>query len=118
MRAHRHAYTLPNPEALGPVIEEGAVNRRPLQALFLLLRGGASPATALAPFSYRLLLRWKGGQLTLISKNSRRRNWSPDRALGSDKAKVNGDLCPPLSFLPGGVYSQSYRWEWPLTGEI
>ena len=27
MRAHRHARTLPNPEALGPDIEEGAVNR-------------------------------------------------------------------------------------------
>ena len=25
-RAHRHARTLPNPEALGPDIEEGAVN--------------------------------------------------------------------------------------------
>ena len=39
------ARTLPNPEALGPEIEEGAVNRRPLQALFLLPRGGARPAT-------------------------------------------------------------------------
>ena len=27
MRAHRHARTLPNPEALGPDIEEGAVNQ-------------------------------------------------------------------------------------------
>ena len=36
VRAHRHALTLPNPEALGPEIEEGAVNRRPLKALFLL----------------------------------------------------------------------------------
>ena len=27
VRAHRHACTLPNPEALGPEIEEGAVNR-------------------------------------------------------------------------------------------
>ena len=26
-RAHRHARTLPNPEALGPEIEEGAVNQ-------------------------------------------------------------------------------------------
>ena len=26
-RSHRHARTLPNPEALGPEIEEGAVNR-------------------------------------------------------------------------------------------
>ena len=42
--AHRHARTLPNPEALGPEIEEGAVNRRPLQALFPLPRGGAGPA--------------------------------------------------------------------------
>ena len=43
-RAHSHAHTLPNTEALGPEIEEGAVNRRPLQALFLLPRGGARPA--------------------------------------------------------------------------
>ena len=27
MRAHRHARTLPNPEALGPEIKEGAVNQ-------------------------------------------------------------------------------------------
>ena len=27
MRAHRHAHTLPNPEALGPEIEEGVINR-------------------------------------------------------------------------------------------
>ena len=52
-RAHRHTRTLPNPEALGPYIEEGAVNQRPLQALFLLPRGGAGPATAPAPSSYR-----------------------------------------------------------------
>ena len=44
-RAHEHARTLPNPEALGPEIEEGAVNRRPLQAFFLLPQGGARPAT-------------------------------------------------------------------------
>ena len=43
-RAHRHWRTLPNPEALGPEIEEGAVNRRPLQALFPLHRGGAGSA--------------------------------------------------------------------------
>ena len=43
-RAHRHACTLPNPEALGPDIEEGAVNRRPLQALFPLPQGCAGPA--------------------------------------------------------------------------
>ena len=39
-----HARTLPNPEALGPDIEEGAVNRRSLQALFPLPKGGAWPA--------------------------------------------------------------------------
>ena len=44
IRAHRHARTLPNPEALGPEIEKGAVNRRPLQALFPLPRGGAGSA--------------------------------------------------------------------------
>ena len=38
---HRHARTLPNTEALDPDIEEGAVNRRPLQALFPLPRGGS-----------------------------------------------------------------------------
>ena len=42
--AHRHARTLPNLEALGPEIEEGAVNQRPFQALFPLPRGGARPA--------------------------------------------------------------------------
>ena len=41
---HRHARTLPNTEALGPEIEEGAVNRRPLQELFPLPWGGARPA--------------------------------------------------------------------------
>ena len=45
MRAHSHARTLPNPEALGPEIEEGSVNRYPLQALFLLPWGGSRPAT-------------------------------------------------------------------------
>ena len=43
-----------NTEALGPYIEEGAVNRRPLQALFLLPWGGAGPAPAPAPYSYML----------------------------------------------------------------
>ena len=41
---HRHARTLPNPEALGPEIEEGAVNRSPIQALFPLPWGGAGSA--------------------------------------------------------------------------
>ena len=41
MRVH----TLPNPEALGPDIEEGKVNLRPLQALFLFPWGGSEPAT-------------------------------------------------------------------------
>ena len=44
-RAHGQARTLPNPAALGPEIEEGAVNRSPLQALLLLPRGDARPAT-------------------------------------------------------------------------
>ena len=61
-RAHRHARTLPNPEALGPEIEEGAVKRRPLQVLFLLPWGGAGPATAPAPSSYRLHTTLEGGQ--------------------------------------------------------
>ena len=43
-RAYRHARTLKNPEALGPEIEEGAVNQRPLQALFPLPWGGAGSA--------------------------------------------------------------------------
>ena len=43
-RVHGLARTLPNLEALGPEIEEGAVNQRPLQALFPLPRGGAGPA--------------------------------------------------------------------------
>ena len=42
---HGHVRTLPNPEALGPDIEEGVVNRRPLKALFLLPWGGAGPGT-------------------------------------------------------------------------
>ena len=45
MRAHTQARNLPSPEALSPNIEEGVVNRRPLQALFLLPQGGARPAT-------------------------------------------------------------------------
>ena len=49
--AHRHARTLPNPEALVPEIEEGAVNQLPLQALFLLPWGGARPATGLGAIS-------------------------------------------------------------------
>ena len=44
-RAKGHKLTLPNPAALGPYIEEGAVNRGPLQALFLLPWGGARPST-------------------------------------------------------------------------
>ena len=44
-RTHTGTRTLPNPEALGPEIEEDAVNRRPLKALFLLPWGGARPAT-------------------------------------------------------------------------
>ena len=43
--AHGHARTLPNTEALGPEIEEGVVNRRPLQASLLLPRGSARPDT-------------------------------------------------------------------------
>ena len=44
-RAHRHALALSNTEALGPDIEEGAVNQGPLQALLLLPRGDAGTAT-------------------------------------------------------------------------
>ena len=36
--------TLPNTAALGPEIEEGAVNRHPLQVLIPLPRDGAWPA--------------------------------------------------------------------------
>ena len=43
--AHSLARILPNSADLGPEIEEGAVNRHPLQVLFLLPRGGARPAT-------------------------------------------------------------------------
>ena len=43
-RTHRQVRTLPNPEALGAEIEEGVVNRRPLQLLFPLPRGGARPS--------------------------------------------------------------------------
>ena len=78
-RVHRHARTLPNPEALGQEIEEGAVLAR------------YSPGA--------LLLRWKVGELNLISKNSHRHNQPPDRALGSDESRVNSYLCPPLTFL-------------------
>ena len=46
--------TLPNLEVLVPEIEEGAVNRHPLQALFLSPQGGAGPLPAPAPSSYRL----------------------------------------------------------------
>ena len=60
--AFRHARTLPNPEVIGPQIEEGVVNRRPLQALLLLSRGRAGPATAPAPYSYRLRTTWEGGE--------------------------------------------------------
>ena len=60
--AHRHARTLPNPEALGPEIEEGAVNRGHFQALLLLPWGGARPATAPAPSSYRLQTTLEGCQ--------------------------------------------------------
>ena len=35
-RAHAHMRNLPSLEALSPDIEEGTLNRRPLQALFLL----------------------------------------------------------------------------------
>ena len=45
MRAHSHARTIPNTEALGPDIDEGAVNQLPLQATFLLPQGGALLAT-------------------------------------------------------------------------
>ena len=44
-RLRTRARNLPIPNALSPDIEEGAVNRRPLQALFLLPWGGAPPAT-------------------------------------------------------------------------
>ena len=64
------------------------------------------------------ILRWKGVELTPISKNSRCCDRPPDRASGSDKTKVNGDLCPPLSLPPGNDYSQSYRQEGPLAGEV
>ena len=43
--AHSHMHNLPSTEALSPEIEEGAVNRIPLQAVFLLPWGGASTTT-------------------------------------------------------------------------
>ena len=45
---HSHARNLPSTDAIGPEIDEGEFNRRPLQATFLILQGGARPATFLA----------------------------------------------------------------------
>ena len=45
MRAHAHVRNLPGPEAFSPETKDVAINRRPLQALSLLPRGGARPAT-------------------------------------------------------------------------
>ena len=61
-RAHSHAHTLPIPEALGPDIEEGAVNQHPLQALFLLPQGGARPAAGSGAISLQSTnyVRWVG----------------------------------------------------------
>ena len=44
-RAHAQARNLPSPEALSPDIEKCAVNQHPLQALFLLPRGGSRTGT-------------------------------------------------------------------------
>ena len=101
MRAHRHAHILPNPEELGPEIEESAIIQHPLQALFLLPWGGAGPATALSPSSYILLLRWKGGKLTPISKNSRRRDRPPDQEFWKWRGESKRRSLS-LSFLPSG----------------
>ena len=58
MRTHAHTHTrAPNPGALGPEIEEGAVNRSPLKALLILPWGGSMPsagpgAISLQPTEY------------------------------------------------------------------
>ena len=49
--AHAHARNLSSPEALIPEIEEGMVNQRTLQALFVLTREGAWTATGLGAIS-------------------------------------------------------------------
>ena len=46
-RAHARARKLPSPEALSSDIEEGAVNRSPLQVLFFILLGVGWTATGL-----------------------------------------------------------------------
>ena len=59
-RAHRHIHTLPHPEALGPEIEEGAVNQCPFQAFLLLPWDGTRPATGPGDI-YIQLMGYVGG---------------------------------------------------------
>ena len=117
-RAHRHAPTLPNPEALGPEIEEGAVNQRPLQALLHLTRGGAGPAMAPAPSSYRLPTTLEGCQTNSNLQEQPPLGSAARSSVRKWQDKSKRQSLSPLSLPPSDDYSQSYRREGPLAGEV
>ena len=58
------------------------------------------------------------GSLLSVAPDGSFRGQQNELPAGGDKTKVNGDLCPPLSLPPGNDYSQSYRQEGPLAGEV
>ena len=79
------ASNLPSPETLGPEIEEGAVNRRPLQALFLLPRGGTRPVTVRCAISNPSYVLNQRVGLLRKSKAVGRGHQTPDRPRFDDK---------------------------------
>ena len=117
-RAHRHARTLPNPEALGPDIEEGAVNRRPLWSLFLLPWGSAGPATSPAPSSYRLLTTLKGCRTNSYLQERPMSQSAAQLSVRKLQDRSKRQFLIPLSLPPDGDYSRSYRREGPLAREV
>ena len=91
MRAHTQARNLPSPEALSPNIEEGVVNRRPLQALFLLPWGGALPATGPGAISNKNLLTMLEGWYYLKFQG-RRPLPSDARSAAARQQKEDGNI--------------------------
>ena len=95
--AHRHARTLPNPEALGPDIEEGAFNRRPLQALFPLPRVGAGPNAGPGAI---LLQSTNSVRVVGSSKKLSRRPFAIERSIGRGSATNQDETRPSYILLP------------------
>ena len=93
---HKHARTLPNPEALGPEIEEGAVTDAPFRRCSPFLGVAPGPPPAPAPYYYSYELRKGGG----ILQETKLPAAVIERSIGRGSATNQDGTKPSYTFLP------------------